>query len=417
MHILNFASNQINIFIMEKHNFLLTKSVQGIVIAISSCVFASCSNSIKGGLEEMPVIAEKVSLPTGELVACDISKAKDTIDIPLSMLTEDLNIVKLDNKDDALVGGWVRTTISDNYILVSNNKQVPYKLFKRDGKFVCSIGSYGQGPDEYMNTYAEQLDDKHNRIYILPWQSDKILVFDLQGNPLPHIPLGVRVPKGKFRVDTADSTVTVTALPFESIVNEVVWVQDMHGNRIQSVPSGHLTVPRDFSNEVGDKRNTSNYDVMLITIMPEARPDSLYHYNHEKNILEPKFTVRFNQDPIPWHEYYELPNHFIGTGSFPIQVAENTWQGSAPVCYMVDKNTLKGSFIHLKNDFLNIPSWISFSDGYYVSNMEPLTLKDELEKALEDKDISDKVKSRIQELLEDIDENDNNIVLFAKLKE
>lgn len=49
--------------------------------------------------------------------------------------------------------------------------------------------------------------------------------------------------------------------------------------------------------------------------------------------------------------------------------------------------------------------------------MEPLTLKDELEKALEDKDISDKVKSRIQELLEDIDENDNNIVLFAKLKE
>ena len=71
----------------------------------------------------------------------------------------------------------------------------------------------------------------------------------------------------------------------------------------------------------------------------------------------------------------------------------------------------------MKNDFLNIPSWISFSDGYYVSNMEPLTLKDELEKALEDKDISDKVKSRIQELLEDIDENDNNIVLFAKLKE
>lgn len=41
---------------------------------------------------------------------------------------------------------------------------------------------------------------------------------------------------------------------------------------------------------------------------------------------------------------------------------------------------------------------------------------DELEKALEDEDISDKVRLRIQALLEDIDENDNNIVLFAKLK-
>lgn len=401
---------------MGTHHFLLAKSVQGIMFYVLACMFSSCSSSIKGVVDEMPVIAEKVSLPTGELIVCDISKSKDTIDIPLSMLTEDLNIVRLDNSDEALVGGWVRTTVSDNYILVSNNKQVPYKLFKRDGKFICTIGSYGQGPDEYMNTYAEQLDEKHNRIYILPWQSDRILVFDLNGNPLPNIPLGVRVPKGEFRVNTADSTVTVTALPFESIVNDVVWVQDMHGKRIQSVPSRHLSVPRDYSNEVDAARSTSDYDVMLFTISPEARQDSLYHYNYEKNILEPKFTVRFSQSPIPWHGYYELPNHFIGTGSFPVQVAENMWQGSVPAYYIVDKTTLNGSFMRLKNDYLNIPDRINFFNGYYVSNMEPLTLMDELEKALEDEDISDKVRLRIQALLEDIDENDNNIVLFAKLK-
>lgn len=72
--------------------------------------------------------------------------------------------------------------------------------------------------------------------------------------------------------------------------------------------------------------------------------------------------------------------------------------------------------MHLKNDYLNIPDRINFFNGYYVSNMETLTLMDELEKALEDEDISDKVRLRIQALLEDIDENDNNIVLFAKLK-
>lgn len=401
---------------METHHFLLVKSIQGILFYVLACMFSSCSSSIKGGVDEMPVIAEKVSLPTGELIVCDISKSKDTIDIPLSMLTEDLNVVRLDNSDEALVGGWVRTTVSDNYILVSNNKQVPYKLFKRDGKFICTIGSYGQGPDEYKNTYAEQLDEKHNRIYILPWQSDRILVFDLNGNPLPSIPLVARVPKGEFWVNTADSTVTVTALPFESIVNDVVWVQDMHGNILQSVPSRHLSVPRDYSNEVDAARSTSDYDVMIITIFPEARQDSLYHYNYEKNILEPKFTVRYSQSQIPWHIYYELPNHFIGDASFPVQVAENMWQGSAPAYYIVDKTTLKGSFVRLKNDFLNIPGRMNFFNGYYVSNMEPLALKDELEKALEDEEMSDIVKLRIQTLLEDIDENDNNIVLFAKLK-
>ena len=155
------------------------------------------------------------------------------------MLTEELQIVPLDNRDEALVGGWVRTIVSDNYILVSNNRQVPYKLFGRDGKFICTVGSFGQGPNEYQLTYAEQLDEAHNRIYIMSWNAEKILVFDLKGNPQPYIPLNTRVPKGKLRVNTADSTVVVTTLPFEGSP-EVVWVQDMHGNRKQSVAPGHL---------------------------------------------------------------------------------------------------------------------------------------------------------------------------------
>ena len=97
---------------------------------------------------------------------------------------------------------------------MSNNKQTPYKLFDRTVKFITNIGSYGQGPNEYQNTYAEQLDEANNRIYILPWQSSKILVFDLKGNALDPIPLCLRVPKGKFRVNTAKSEVTVKVLPF-----------------------------------------------------------------------------------------------------------------------------------------------------------------------------------------------------------
>ena len=112
----------------------------------------------------------------GNINSCNLKSLKDTVDIPLSYLTEELQVVQLDNRDEALVGGWVRTTVSDNYILVSNNKQTPYKLFTRDGKYITNIGAYGQGPNEYGNTYAEQLDEAHNRIYILPWQSDKLLV-------------------------------------------------------------------------------------------------------------------------------------------------------------------------------------------------------------------------------------------------
>lgn len=385
------------------------------MMGIACSLLMACSSTQKDYLDEMPVIAEKVALPTGDLIVCDLAKATDTLDVPLSMLTEELQIVPLDNRDEALVGGWVRTTVSDNYILVSNNRQVPYKLFGRDGKFICTVGSFGQGPNEYQLTYAEQLDEAHNRIYIMSWNAEKILVFDLKGNPQPYIPLNTRVPKGKFRVNTADSTVIVTKLPFEGSA-EMVWVQDMHGNRKQSIAPGHLMAPRDFSNEVMDARNTSAYDVMLLTIMPEAKQDSLYHYNLEKNRLEPRFTALFTGERIPWHGYTELPHHFIGDGSFPVQVSENTFQGSAPAYYIVDKTTLKGNFMRLKNDFLHISAWPSFSNGYYTANMEPMTLKEQLEEALKEENLDESVQARIKACLSSLDENGNNVILLAKLK-
>ena len=385
------------------------------MMGIACSLLMACSSTQQDCLDEMPVIAEKVALPTGDLIVCDLAKATDTLDVPLSMLTEELQIVPLDNRDEALVGGWVRTTVSDNYILVSNNRQVPYKLFGRDGKFICTVGSFGQGPNEYQLTYAEQLDEAHNRIYIMSWNAEKILVFDLKGNPQPYIPLNTRVPKGKFRVNTADSTVIVTKLPFEGSA-EMVWVQDMHGNRKQSVVPGHLMVPRDFSNEVMDARNTSAYDVMLLTIMPEAKQDSLYHYNLEKNRLEPRFTTLFTGEKIPWHGYTELPHHFIGDGSFPVRVSATTFQGSAPAYYIVDKTTLKGNFMRLKNDFLHISAWPSFSNGYYTANMEPMTLKEQLEEALKEENLDESVQARIKACLSSLDENGNNVILLAKLK-
>ena len=385
------------------------------MMGIACSLLMACSSTQQDCLGEMPVIAKKVTLPTGDLIVCDLAKATDTLDIPLSMLTEELQIVPLDNRDEALVGGWVRTTVSDNYILVSNNRQVPYKLFGRDGKFICTVGSFGQGPNEYQLTYAEQLDEAHNRIYIMSWNAEKILVFDLKGNPQPYIPLNTRVPKGKFRVNTADSTVIVTTLPFEGSP-EVVWVQDMHGNRKQSIAPGHLMAPRDFSNEVMDARNTSAYDVMFLIIMPEAKQDSLYHYNLEKNRLEPRFTALFTGERIPWHGYTELPHHFIGDGSFPVQVSETSFQGSAPAYYIVDKTTLKGNFMRLKNDFLHISAWPSFSNGYYTANMEPMTLKEQLEEALKEENLDESVQARIKACLSSLDENGNNVILLAKLK-
>lgn len=381
--------------------------------------FVNDSEAVNDPLALSPIVAKRTVTPNGTLILCNLKALKDTVDIPLSYLTESLQVVKLDNRDEALVGGNTRTTVSDNYILVSNKKQTPYKLFTRSGKFVSTIGTYGQGPNEYGNTYAEQLDEAHNRIYILPWQSDKLLVFDLKGVPQPPIPLCLRVPKGQFRVNTPKSEVTVTTLPFEGMP-AVVWTQDFKGKRKNFVPANHLTVPRDFSNEVLMSNNTPDYDVMLLTCVPAACKDSLYHYNEQKNRLEARFTTEYpDKEKTPLHTYSEYPNHFIGTVIQPVQVSANTWSGRDPMDYIIDKKTLHGNYFRLYNDFLGtkkLKSGLTFNNGYYVANMEPEQLKELLQKELDRKDIPATVKKRTQALVQSLDEEDNNVVLLAKMK-
>jgi len=386
---------------------------------LSLTAFICNSKITKDPLALSPIVAKRITTPTGTLISCDLKKLKDTVDIPLSYLTEELQVVKLDNRDEALVGGRVRTTVSDNYILVSNKKQIPYKLFTRDGKFLTTIGAYGQGPNEYANTYSEQLDEAHNRIYILPWQSDKLLVFDLKGVPQASIPLCLRVPKGQFRVDTEKSEVTVTMLPFQGSP-AVVWTQDFNGKRKNFVPARHLTVPRDFSNEVFMDKNTSDYSVMLMVIAPSPRIDSLYHYNTAQNRLEARFTTEYpDKEKLSWHSYTEYPHHFVGDISVPIQVSANTWSGSKPAKYIIDKRTLHGSYFRLYNDFLGTKKmqiWPSFGNGYYIANMEPAQLKETLEKELTQKNLPDNVRKRTQALVKSLDEEGNNVILLARMK-
>ena len=60
--------------------------------------------------------------------------------------------------------------------------------------------------------------------------------------------------------------------------------------------------------------------------------------------------------------------------------------------------------------------WPSFGNGYYIANMEPAQLKETLEKELTRKDLPGDVRKRTQALVKSLDEDGNNVVLFAKMK-
>lgn len=406
------------------------KQVCWVVMAIA---LAACSGNKKSRLNDLPVeksrlsdlpvVAHSVDVNGEEVTVCELDLLKDTVDLPLSYWVDDCRIIKLDGCDEALVG-MGPVYVSDNYVMVGRHESTPCKLFRKDGTYVGNVGSIGQGPGEYTMVYDAQIDEKAGHVYLLPWNAKSIFVYSLQGEFLKDIPLDRKytklvVPKGVFRVDAEKNRVAVVLLPFDYLP-VVAWVQDMEGNVIHEVNDACLKIKPDFSNEVFSAKSSESLDVQIFTFW-EMRKDTLYHLGMDNGKLSPRFTLDFGNRDITMHTYHELYRHFIGTLTIPKQIGENMYSATNEVFFMVDKQTKKGSFFRIANDYMDYASIrympMHFKEGYYTENIEPTVLKERIQNALDGGlEMEPGRKESLEKLLADIDEDDNNYIFVGKLK-
>lgn len=392
-----------------------------IVVAALVLTLTACSQK-KSSYEQMPVVAHTQMIDNAALTVCPIDMLEDTVSIPLSALVEEPRLVKLDNREEALVGsGGIR--FSDNYILIIASQNVPCKLFRRDGTYINKVGSIGQGPGEYKNLYDAQIDEKGGHIYLLPWSANRILVYDLQGKFERYIPLNKKyanmvAPKGAFQVDAEKNRISVVALPFPNLP-VVAWVQDMEGNFIHEIPAPHLRIAFDFSNEVLAAKATEEDLSFHISTFFEPRQDTLYHLNAERGKLIPRFTIDFGNRQIGPHHFYELPNHFYGYVSDIKQTNQNLFDYDNIRYFIVEKETGKGNYCRIYDDYLydRKVTWLSGANGYYYRFVEPIVLMEEIQKALDEHpEWSEERRLKLKTLKDSSYENDNNYIILGKLK-
>ena len=395
-------------------------------------IAASCGTSPSGSsaasddpLANCPVVGQYVQVGNDRVLSCDQQLLKDTVRIPLSYFAEDFELVKLDNRDEALVG-QTGVTISDNYILAhSGYPPTAFKLFDRKtGAFIGDVGAVGQGPGEYQFVYDAQIDEEKGRIYLAPWQTDKLLIYDLKGKYTKHLQFYARLPKMKFQIDNEKGTLTIATLPWPKMPGFILQL-DTLAKPIQKVTNVQTVTPNFNSEVINDRNCPGVFDVSIYSMDP-PRVDSLYHYDAEQNRLVPVFTFNMTTtDPVPWHGYSEWPDYFTGNYSGP-PVVRKTEHGTVSTPgetfhYIVDKATGKGAFLKIYNDYfgnldMGYPSGL-FRNGAYCQNIEPGNLLESIETALKDKTLSDAMRKRLTDLQADINENDNNYVLIYKLKD
>ena len=368
--------------------------------------------------KEMPVVARMETVNGHPLTVASLDLLKDTMNLPLSALVEELQIVRLENREEALVEpGYV--CMSDNYMLVVNWK-TPCKLFRKDGIFVCKVGNIGLGTGEYKWIYDVQIDEKNGRIYLLQRGTREILSYNLEGKYEGSIPLHLPhpkmyVPKGVFQVDVEKNRVAVLSLPFSYLPN-MAWVQDLEGNLCMSIPPRHLKLKPDFSNEIVFRKDAGQWSFHVSPFF-ELRKDTLYLWNLQDAEPVPYFTLDFGEKPICLHNYRELPLYFYGRVATSKQMTEDSYMSDQERYFIIDKETLKGGFCRIYNDWMCDEPIEGLTDfgGYYTENIPPGALLERIEEFLKECPEGDTPrKQRLLELKATIDRNDNNYIIYGK---
>lgn len=381
---------------------------------------SSCKGRVAGPanvLEDCEVIASRVVTAQGDTVVfCREADVKEIITLPLSDIVDSLEIIKLDNREEALIGSYA-LLIGEHYI-GARYAGKPYKLFTRQGRFVCDVGAVGQGPGEYTNLYDSQIDDKYDRIYLLPWPDRKILVYDLKGDYLHDIPLPFLMNKGAIRVDTERQRVCVTQMAFEDAPDPAVWVQDFKGNVLYRNDAASLKIWPDYSNEFSISSRIGGYiSFSFLRYAPSDATDTLYHYYPDDNVLRPMLAVVSQETRQVGAAINEYPCFYTITLFGKNTNPEIPYTDIPVKRIIIQKETLQGAGYELWNDLLGgIELNGHLSETGYVANMEPGLLLEAIDKRLQEGDLSARDREFLAKWRDGISEEDNNYIIYGRYK-
>ena len=119
------------------------------------------------------------SKKTNEILTIPVD-IQDIQQLPLSIITQDSKSIHLELTDQSLLSDNINCVLySENYLVISDQKNKLPILFDGNGKFLRTIGSVGQGPGEIQSIKKIAADFDKELLYILT--TGKIVCYNFQG--------------------------------------------------------------------------------------------------------------------------------------------------------------------------------------------------------------------------------------------
>ena len=369
-----------------------------VLALVAICVLAGC--------KQKPNNQSYGNIVTDDVVVCDFDQVGDEITMPLSKWVEDFQIVRFDNKDEAIFKMWW-PLITDNYIGIRQRDGGAFKLFDRQGKLLCDVGGVGGGPGEYKNLYSEAIDEKNGWIYLAPFAwSDHLLKYDLEGKYIGKVEVGENLNKPKIQM-LPDGNLALAHMYFHDNKSTMMAATISPKGEVTKCPDvpQHLHITFRNQSFPGFSHEVWHYGCTDDLKFAYTISDTLYAYDHKANRLKADFVMKnYRKTDDIYCIYFPLPGKYV-----------TYVRGKGHI--LTDLQTQQSHFIKLRNDFVGgLKVNTNFSNGYIFMMYEPLQLMEQIEKRLEESDCTDADKKVLKELYDSLDEDDNNIMFIGKLK-
>lgn len=178
------------------------KLLKCLAFASASLLFASCNSSNSNALAYLTAdIRNSLNKPA-------ILNLKDEIEsvsyVPLEVTSDDAS----------LIDGVASYAVTDKYIYILPVKEERIALFDKQGHFIKTLISPGQGPGEISEVIANmQADEKKNRLYL--FCANQILVYTLDGVFIQNISHDYQIVSQYMLGDERLAAISFPYIPFQ----------------------------------------------------------------------------------------------------------------------------------------------------------------------------------------------------------
>jgi hypothetical protein len=377
----------------------------GIILASTLVLFLGCKNTITVN-DEGPhtiKIIEAMDKKEGILLS--------------ELIQGEIEYVCLETNEECLLNNNSRFYLNETEIIAFTKQQV-FVFDRETGKFLREIGHYGRDPGGYRNTvYSYPFDEKNKLIYLGSWESQVYLRYNSSGEL-----------KDKITAYSDNEDSDFLKSQFGEIVTSIAPLNDTcfvgHVWNINGKQKTKLIIFNENNHRIKTypQYKTFEWDLFKDGLSVFHWDGWFYEYNNMLNFFERSTDTIFSVS------IENLKPRYVFDGEAAIEnISEsnrfllfNLKKEKGLYCGIFDKNNKETKIAKLQDGIENdVDHFIPFS-FYSVNNKGEITGFQEAYKVVEwFSNNPQKITNLPPHLqkLRNINENDNPVVMIAKLKE